>query len=151
MKRRLINHFLFGLPLGVTYGLLVTLGYSYAWGAHVYSPSTPVFVSASSNSLNVLSFSILIWALMGALFAVAVLIFEMDHWSLARQTLTHFCVTLVGFMALAYLAGWYPLNLTSLSSEVLVFVVIYLVFWFSSMLRTRRNVAAINRKIKKNR
>jgi Protein of unknown function (DUF3021). len=52
-------------------------------------------------------------------------------------------------MIIAYFAGWYPLDLASITSEIFVFVIIYLVVWGYSMLRTKRSVDAINKKIKK--
>ncbi|GAW64445.1 hypothetical protein FC65_GL001188 [Ligilactobacillus acidipiscis DSM 15836] len=149
MIRRILNHFFFGMPFGITYGLLVTLGYSYGRGDTFYQPAEARFAEHFSSNLDVLLISIILWALFGSLFSVTALVFEIERWSLARQTLTHFATTVSGFMIIAYFAGWYPLDLASITSEIFVFVIIYLVVWGYSMLRAKRSVDAINKKIKK--
>ena len=151
MMRRILNRFFFGMPFGITYGLLITLGYSYGRGNIIYHPAEARFAEHFSSNLNVLLVSIILWALIGSLFSVTTMLFEIETWSLARQTLTHFALTVSGFMILAYLAGWYPLDLISIASEIFVFIIIYFVIWGSSMLRAKRNVDAINRKINKRR
>lgn len=149
MMRRILNRFFFGMPFGITYGLLITLLDAYVRGEKTYQPSGTRFASHFSNHLDMLLVSIILWALIGSLFSVTTMLFEIETWSLARQTLTHFALTVSGFMILAYLAGWYPLDLISIASEIFVFIIIYLVIWGSSMLRAKRNVDAINRKINK--
>ncbi|SCB83184.1 DUF3021 domain-containing protein [Weissella bombi] len=151
MIKRIIKNIFIGIPIGITFGLLVSLFYSYQVGDGFYQPSQQMFITHFSNQVNALTVSIVLWGLLGSLFSVTVLIFSIDSWSLARRTLIHFGLTVLGFLIIAYLAGWYSLSLRQIFGEIMTFVIIYVSTWLYSMFRTKKNIDAINQKINSSR
>jgi hypothetical protein len=146
MSKQVMQRLLFGIPTGITIGLLWSLGISYYFGT-TYQPSTPAFMAQFTDSLNALSCSVLLWAGMGVVFSLGSLIFEQERWSLTRQTALNFGITYVGFSGLAIVARWFPINLVWLLLYTGLFGLFYLVIWLVQYLAMRRLVAAMNRRL----
>ncbi|WP_414049131.1 DUF3021 domain-containing protein [Macrococcus animalis] len=89
-----------------------------------------------------------IWALIGVLFTYGNLIFTDTDWSITKQTVVHFLLMLLLFLPLAILAGWFPLELGSIASFVIIFIVIYIAMWFATYQNNKKMIHEINSKLK---
>lgn len=135
------------VPVGITVGLVISLFFSRLYGA-AYAPSTPSFMAHFNASTTAMAVSLLLWALMGAVFGLTPLVFQLNRLSLGQQTVLHFILTFCLFTPLAILAGWFPLTLTWLIGFAVDFVVIYLIIWGIDAWRIRRYVMRANAKLK---
>ena len=75
-----------GMFLGIAIGLCISLFFDYLNGADTYLPSTPVFTSPFARPLNAVTFSVVFWALMGLVFSMGALIFQIERWTLLKRT-----------------------------------------------------------------
>ncbi|CAH1852137.1 DUF3021 domain-containing protein [Convivina praedatoris] len=139
----------FGIITGTFIGFMSALFFSWLYGANNLYPSSPQFVEQFSNNLIAITVSAVIWALMGVVFSTAQMIFEVESWSITKQTVWHFITTYTGYTILAILAGWFPLNFWYLLQYTLIFVVVYIIIWLISMYVARRNVAKLNQELLK--
>lgn len=149
MIKRIISRFFLGMPFGVTYGLIMTIAVAYLTRQTFYQTSTNRFDNYISNPLDILTITIILWALLGSLFFVTSLIFTIEYWSLVRKVMVHFFITVVVFMTIAYTLGWYSSNIKGIMLEIIAFIFIYALFFINDRIRAKRNVAAINNKIKR--
>ncbi|MFC4355613.1 DUF3021 domain-containing protein [Chryseomicrobium palamuruense] len=82
-------------------------------------------VSAHLIALNLLG-SMLI----GGYFSVSALLFEIEEWSMLKQTLIHYTLSLIVlFPVFTLLTGWVPLNPHSLLIGLLFFTGTYVINW----------------------
>lgn len=69
--------------------------------------------------------------LTGAYFSVAALIFSIEKWSMLKQTVIHYSLSLIlMFPVFTLLTGWFPLNARALLIGFVVFTVTYILNWF---------------------
>lgn len=69
--------------------------------------------------------------LIGAYFSVSALLFEIDEWSMLKQTLVHYTASLIIlFPVFTWLTGWIPLHPQSLLIGWLYFTGTYILNWF---------------------
>lgn len=69
--------------------------------------------------------------LIGAYFSVSALLFEVEEWSMLKQTFVHYTASLIVlFPVFTWLTGWIPLNPQSLVIGWLFFTGTYILNWF---------------------
>ena len=92
MKKKIIMRGLFGLPTGIAIGFVITLIISICIGNGSFYPVTPELIDATGNELNAVILQTVLCAIMGAGFAAASIIWELDSWSLAKQSGIYFMI-----------------------------------------------------------
>ena len=130
MKKKILMRGLFGLPTGIAIGFVITLIISICIGNGSFYPVTPELIDATGNELNAVILQTVLCAIMGAGFAAASIVWELDSWSLAKQSgMKH---TVLGVL-----------------SYVAIFVAIFVVVWLSQYLLWKRKIKQMNTLVNK--
>lgn len=106
MKKKILMRGLFGLPTGIAIGFVITLIISICIGNGSFYPVTPELIDAAGNELNAVILQTVLCAIMGAGFAAASIIWELDSWSLAKQSGIYFMIISVIMLPIAYFTNW---------------------------------------------
>ncbi len=146
--KSIISRSLISAPIGVTIGLIFALIFCQVNNLPQFTPSTENFVSLFANPVQATFVSMIIWALMGAIYGGSSVIFEQERWSITRQTFSHFLITYILVTPLSILAGM-PFNLTIFLGYTLNYCVVYLIIWLATMFFSRRMAEQLNEKIPK--
>lgn len=136
-----------GFPVGIVIGLVISIGFSYAYGLTEYFPAPPRFVDQFDSSLNALVISVVIWALIGGVFSCTSLIFTDTDWSITKMSAVHCIVTYTLFLPLSLVARWYPLSLVGTGIFTMYYIFIYLIMWTIFMLKAKQDIKKINRRL----
>ncbi|AYW47084.1 DUF3021 domain-containing protein [Tetragenococcus osmophilus] len=150
MLKKVAFRLLAGVIVGTFIGLALSIGYSFYYGEEIYQPATPEFVNYFSNELYAFLAAITLWSAMGSIFSLGSLLFSDTDWSILKMTLTHFIITYLTFLPLAVLAGWTTLDLGILLEFTLTFFMIYVVIWFTTMLKVKKEIQTLNDHLKQN-
>ena len=134
---------------GTLYGLIVSLCYNFFNQNSTYYPSDPSFTTKFATPLNAMTVSVILWALMGLVFGFGSFVFAIRQWSLLKKTIINFIIYYIGFTPLAFLAGWFPLNIVNFMIFTGIFILIYITIWFIRSYTIRKEIREINNKIKK--
>ena len=134
---------------GTLYGLIVSLFYNFSNKNSVYYPSDPSFTTKFATPLNAMTVSVIFWALMGLVFGFGSFVFAIRQWSLLKKTIVSFIIYYIGFTPLAFLAGWFSLNIVNFMIFTGLFILIYVTIWFIRSYQVIREIREINNKIKK--
>ena len=104
------------------------------------------FYAVSSSLLELVGTKIqyFLTGIIGLTFASTTVIFEMDEWSLLRQTIIHFIITSIVMYIAGFLCGWFPHTVVSTLVWFGVFVVVYLIFWICFSLYYKNKVKKMN-------
>ena len=129
MKKKMILRGLFGLPVGIALGFVITLIISACIGNGSFYPVTPELIDTMENELNAVVLQTVLCAVMGAGFAAASVIWELDSWSLAKQSGIYFLIISVIMLPIAYVTNWMQHTLLGVLSYVGIFVAIFLAVW----------------------
>ena len=149
MKKRLILQGLLGFPLGIAIGFVITILISICVGDGSFYPVTPELMETMGNELNAVILQTVLCGVMGSGFAMASVIWEMDSWSLARQSGIYFSVACIVMLPIAYVTNWMKHTVGGILAYVGIFVVIFLVVWLIQYSAWKRKIKKMNDSIKK--
>lgn len=149
MKKKIIMRGLFGLPTGIAIGFVITLIISICIGNGSFYPVTPELIDATGNELNAVILQTVLCAIMGAGFAAASIIWELDSWSLAKQSGIYFMIISVIMLPIVYFTNWMKHTALGVLSYVAIFVAIFVVVWLSQYLLWKRKIKQMNTLVNK--
>lgn len=144
MKKKIIMRGLFGLPTGIALGFVITLIISACIGTGSFYPVAPELIDTMGNELNAVILQTVLCALMGAGFAAASVIWELDSWSLAKQSGIYFLIISVIMLPIAYVTNWMKHTVLGVLSYAGIFVAIFVVVWLSQYLLWKRKIRKMN-------
>ena len=149
MKKKILMRGLFGLPTGIAIGFVITLIISICIGNGFFYPVTPELIDATGNELNAVILQTVLCAIMGAGFAAASIIWELDSWSLAKQSGIYFMSISVIMLPIAYFTNWMKHTVLGVLSYGAIFVPIFVVVWLSQYLLWKRKIKQMNTLVNK--
>lgn len=149
MKKKILMRGLFGLPTGIAIGFVITLIISICIGNGSFYPVTPELIDAAGNELNAVILQTVLCAIMGAGFAAASIIWELDSWSLAKQSGIYFMIISVIMLPITYFTNWMKHTALGVLSYVAIFVAIFVVVWLSQYLLWKRKIKQMNTLVNK--
>ena len=147
MKKKVLTRALFGAPIGLLITNVIAIGISYAVGDGRFYPVTPALEQWCGNELNAVFWQTLVTLLYGAVFGGASVIWDMERWSLLRQTVTHLLVVSLTTLPVALFLGWMQPSLGSILGYFGLFFAIYTAIWLSIWFSIRRRLRRINRSL----
>ncbi|UWF56996.1 DUF3021 domain-containing protein [Staphylococcus hyicus] len=140
------------LTAGITYGIIISIFFSLISGTGHYYPLSPNstmgqwYLSHFNEAITML-ISVVIWGCIGILFGQTNRLFEETDWSLTRVTVTHFFISYCGFVPLAILAGWFPLQIGACLTFTIIFIIVYIILWLYHYKQSQKIVDEINQRI----
>ena len=149
MKKKIIMRGLFGLPTGIAIGFVITLIISACIGSGSFYPVTPELIVTIGNELNAVILQTVLCAIMGMGFAAASVIWELDSWSLAKQSGVYFLIISVIMLPIAYVTNWMKHTVLGILSYVAIFAAIFVVVWLSQYLLWKRKIKKMNALVSK--
>lgn len=151
MKKKIIMRGLLGLPTGIAIGFVITLIISACIGNGSFYPVTPELIDTMGNELNAVILQTVLCAVMGMGFAAASVIWELDSWSLAKQSGIYFAIISVIMLPIAYVTNWMKHTALGVLSYVAIFVAIFIIVWLSQYLLWKRKIKKMNALVSKDR
>ena len=149
MKKKIILRGLFGLPVGIAIGFVITLLISICIGDGYFYPVTPELIQTTGNELNAVVLQTIMCAILGGGFAMASVIWEIDSWSLAKQSGIYFSIACVTMFPIAYITNWMKHNAIGILSYVGIFVAIFVITWLVQYFVWKRKVKRMNDGVRK--
>ena len=140
---------LFGLPTGIAIGFVITLIISACIGNGSFYPVTPELIDTMGNELNAVILQTVLCAVMGVGFAAASVIWELDSWSLAKQSGIYFMIISVIMLPIAYVTNWMKHTVLGVLSYAGIFAAIFVVVWLSQYLLWKRKIKKMNALVSK--
>lgn len=149
MKRKIILRCLTGFPIGITICYLITIILSVCVANGYYSPCVPELISLTGSEINAVILQTLLGGLLGAGFAGCSIIWEIDNWSIVKQTGIYFLIISIIMMPTAYFTYWMEHSIRGFLSYFGIFTLIFIIIWFVQFVTGRHNVNRMNECLKK--
>ena len=150
MKKEFARRVFVGLLGGIVISYLITIGISIAMGDGSYYPCVPSLIERFGNEVTAIIMQTALSAVLGAGFAGSSIIWEMDEWSLLKQTSIYFGIVSVLMMTIAYICEWMEHSVKGILSYFGIFVAIFIAVWIVQYLIWKVRVSRIKEKIQKN-
>lgn len=148
MKKKLLLRGLLGVPLGIAIGQIITVIVSLGIGDGLFYPVRPELIGAMRGELNAVLLQTALCGIMGAGFAMASVIWEIDSWSLAKQSGIYFAIACAVMFPISYVANWMPHSIAGILSYAGIFAVIFVLVWLIQYFVWKRKVRRMNERIR---
>ncbi len=149
MKKKIFLRGAFGFPIGITIGYIITIITSAIWADGYYSPCVPELISTTGSEINAVILQALLSGLLGMGFAASSVIWEMENWSIVKQTGIYFGIVSVIMMPVAYFLYWMEHSVMGFLSYFGIFVFIFIIIWLIQFFTGRRIVKRLNENLNK--
>ena len=129
MKKKMLKRGLLGLPIGIAIGHIITLIISAGFGDGGYYPVTPELIDAMGGALNAV---------------ILQTIWELDSWSLAKQSGVYFLTASLLMLPIAYAANWMEHSPAGFLSYAGIFAAIFVAVWLTQYFSWKQKIKKIN-------
>ncbi len=147
MKKKIILRGILGFPIGIAIGYLITIFISLVLANGYYSPCVPELITVMGNEINAVILQALLCGLLGAGFAASSVIWEMENWSITKQTGIYFIIISVIMLPIAYFLYWMEHSFIGFLSYFGIFLLIFAFFWIIQFIIGKHNVNKMNKNL----
>lgn len=144
MKKKIILRMGLGFPIGITIGYFITILISLCWADGYYAPCVPELISIMGNEINAVILQAFLCGILGMGFAASSVIWEIEHWSIVKQTGIYFLIVSVIMMPIAYFTYWMEHSLAGFLSYFGIFALIFVIIWMIQFFVGKHNVKKMN-------
>jgi hypothetical protein len=148
MLKKTIMRGALGFPLGICIGYVITIGISVVVATGTYYPCVPALARELGGELAAVIFQAVLTGVLGSAFAAASVIWEVEKWSIAKQTGLYFLVASAAMFPISYFAGWMERSFTGFLVYFGIFITIFAVMWIMQYLVWKNKIKRINEGIK---
>ena len=148
MKKKIMKRIWIGLPVGIAMGCIITLIISACIGDGTFYPVTPEFAEKMDSELNAVILQTVLCGVIGVGFAAASVIWELDSWSLAKQSGMYFLVIGILLLPIAYVTNWMQHSVVGFFSYIGIFVGIFVAVWLSQYLCWKQRIKKMNDRVR---
>ncbi|MCI7473291.1 MAG: DUF3021 domain-containing protein [Clostridiales bacterium] len=144
MKKNLLLRGLLGIPLGIAIGHIITVFSSLSWGNGAFYPCMPTFAAQVGSEAQAVLIQTALCGLIGAGFAAGSVLWELERWSLARQTAVYFLLGAALLIPTAYFCHWMERSLTGVLGYLAIFTLLFFLIWGIQYMLALRSVKKLN-------
>ncbi len=149
MKKKIILRGIWGFPMGLAIGYAECILISLCRGGGYYSPCSPALSAVMGNEINAVIVQALLCGLIGVSFAASSVIWDIEHWSLIKQTVIYFLINAIIMMPAAYFLYWMERSIKGFLTYFTMFALIFIIVWLISFAIARYNVRRMNENLNK--
>lgn len=148
MKKKILLRSLLGAPIGVTVSLIITIIFSLSLGHGEYFPAPHELIDwCGGNATAGVIVQMICSLFVGAVCGGSSVIWEIEKWSLLKQTLVHFAVIAVPFFGIGYVINWMPHHIYGALGYIGGFVGGYLIMWLSIYFSVKAKINKMNKQL----
>lgn len=145
MKNKIISRGLLGFPLGITLGYLITIIISAIFADGYYSACVPGFIEIIGSEIGAVIVQAVLCGILGSGFAMASVIWEMENWSIAKQSGLYFAITSIIMLPIAYITNWMEHSVFGFLIYFGIFISIFVFVWLIQYFAWKIKLKKINK------
>ena len=149
MKKKVLMSALWGFPVGIAIGHVITILLSFARGDGGFYPCMPELISAMGGELQAVTLQTLLYGCIGMSFSASSRVWQMDGWSLLRQTGVYFLINAAVLLLAAYILRWMHRSVVGFLIYLGIFTLIFALAWVIQYGIWKHSLKKINQKLNK--
>lgn len=134
---------LIGIPIGVF--ITTTIGLAISLIKGELALTAPFAENVTALTAYTVQYAVSM--ILGFTFALGSAIFQVDRWSIAKQTVLHLLLTSVVFLPCAVLVRWVESDLTAIAGYFGTFIMIYAGIWIVQYMIWKNRITTLNKKL----
>ena len=144
MKKRALFRCILGAPLGLALSYVITVFISLTVNDGSYYAVVPELITDCCSEMGAVLLQTVLSLIYGAAWAGASVIWEMEEWSILKQTMLHLGVCSIATFPIAYFTRWMSHDLKGILLYFGIFFCTYVIIWLIQYSALRRRVKRIN-------
>lgn len=151
MKQTIMRRALVGLPIGIALGYAITIAISLCQNQGMYVAAVPELIAQCGSETAAVGLQFVLCALLGAACGAGSVVWEIERWSLTKQTVVHLILLSLSMLPIAYFTHWMEHSLAGVLTYAGIFIGAYLVIWLALYAAIKRKLKAVNAHIRSQR
>ena len=147
MKKELIRRGLHGIPQGIAIGYVIAIIISLVIGDGTFQNVVPELVTQFGSEISAVLAQVIFSAVIGGVFAAVSVIWEIEEWSILKQTGIYFCILAITLFPIAYILHWMERSVGGFLTYLGIFVALFIVIWVVQYLFWKNRIEKINDKL----
>ena len=147
MFKSIVKRSLLGAVIGVFISHLIAVIISLCVADGSFYAVVPQLIESTGSELNAVLLQTVCSVFYGAMFAGVSVIWELDNWSILKQTVVHFLVVSIVTLPVAYVTQWMHRSIPGMIIYFGIFTVIYAFIWFGQYMAMKKNIVQMNTKV----
>jgi len=148
MKKKAIMRGLLGFPMGIAMGYVISIIISLGWGGGYYSPTVHSLIDEVGSEIGAVVVQAVLCGILGAASAAVSVIWEVERWSIVKQTGLYFLGLSAAMLPIAYFTHWMERSFAGFVSYFAIFTAFFIVIWIVQYFIWRSKINAMNRNVK---
>lgn len=148
MRKKAFMRGLLGFPLGIAIGHLISVIGSLFYGDGGFYPVAPDLIAAVGNEINAVALQTLLCGVIGGSFAASSVVWEIERWSIVKQTGVYFLTNALLMLPVAYILNWMKHSIMGFISYFGIFTIYFFVIWAIQYFAWKKAVKRINVKLR---
>ena len=144
MFKEVIKRCALGAAFGVVISQVIAIIISLCIADGSFYPVVPSLADKMGNEISAVILQTVFSFLYGAVFGGVSVIWELDNWSLLKQSVVHFLVVSVATLPVAYITEWMHHSVLGAIIYFAIFAVIYATIWFSQYMAIKKRIYEMN-------
>ena len=137
-----------GAPIGLAFAQMMCIVISLLINDGNYYTVVPELITICKSETNAVIVQTICALIYGAVWAGISVIWEMDEWSILKQSVIHFLISSIVTFPIAYITRWMEHSISGVLFYYGIFATIYVGIWLSQYLAMRKKIEQLNAKIK---
>lgn len=149
IKKEIMIRSLIGSMGGIVISQFILIGIALVIGDGTFYSCVPNLIEAVGTETGAVILQTVLSAVLGAVCGGASVIWELDHWSLVKQTLLYFTLLAGAMLPVAYMTHWMEHSIKGILTYVGIFLGIFLLIWIVKYMIWKVKIDKLNRDLKR--
>ena len=131
--KKIVSRVLYSFPIGISCSVGISLLLSLIFGEGKYYPFASPLVLFTGSEVKAMLMQTILSGILGSVFGGMSFIWEMERWSILKQTAVYFLSVSIPMMGISYLLYWMEHSLSGFLLYFLIFVMVFIVVWLFNL------------------
>lgn len=143
--KKIVSRVLYSFPIGISCSVGISLFLSLLFGEGKYYPFASPLVLFTGSEVKAMLMQTILSGILGSVFGGMSFIWEIERWSILKQTAVYFLSVSIPMMGISYLLYWMEHSLSGFLLYFLIFVMVFIVVWLFNLAAYWFKVRRMNR------
>lgn len=143
--KKIVSRVLYSFPIGISCSVGISLFLSLLFGEGKYYPFAASLVFFTGSEVKAMLMQTILSGILGSVFGGMSFIWEIERWSILKQTAVYFLSVSIPMMGISYLLYWMEHSLSGFLLYFLIFVMVFIVVWLFNLTAYWFKVRRMNR------
>lgn len=127
--KKIVSRVLYSFPIGISCSVGISLFLSLLFGEGKYYPFAASLVFFTGSEVKAMLLQTMLSGILGSVFGGMSFVWEIERWSILKQTAVYFLSVSIPMMGISYLLYWMEHSLNGFLLYFLIFVMAFFVVW----------------------